>query len=267
MSLLTFLVAMLMANAVNASAIHVRQEAAPPCQEQVPSEEFVEISRKLRLEASNSSLTRRQQENFNIQVYAHVVYDHTRGNRGYVQEHLIASQIQIMNQHYRNVGISFTLADVDKTRHPRWAYGYDEFAMKENLRKGGYADLNMYFVASIPGGAAGGSRTYGICYYPIPRQLQFVEFIRDGCTVIAQSVPGVDGWVKQNHIATHEVGHYLGLYHTFEWGNWGERICSPGDDVGDTYPQEQPSHYNTRPMVWACRGWQRSNMYNFMDYS
>ncbi|KAF5138010.1 hypothetical protein E5D57_001789 [Metarhizium anisopliae] len=84
MSLLTFLVAMLMANAVNASAIHVRQEAASPCQEQVPSQEFVDISRKLRLEASNSSLTRRQQGNFNIRVYAHVVFHYGGAAGGYV---------------------------------------------------------------------------------------------------------------------------------------------------------------------------------------
>ncbi|EXU97582.1 peptidase M43 family protein [Metarhizium robertsii] len=254
MSLLTFLVAMLMANAVNAGAIHVRQEAASPCEEQVPSQEFVEISRKLRLEASNSSLTRRQLENANIQVYAHVVFDYGRADGGYVQQ-------------YRYVGISFTLADVSYTRNTQWAYGYDEIRMKYYLRRGGYADLNMYFIASFPGEERYGPRTFGICYYPIPRQLEYVEFIRDGCTVIAQSVPGVEGWVNQNHIATHEVGHYLGLYHTFESGNWGERRCFPGDDIDDTYPQEEPSRDDPRPKVWACGGWRRSNMYNFMDYS
>lgn len=87
MPLLTFLVGMLIANTVNASAIYVRQEAASPCEEQVPSQEFLDISRKLRLEASNSSLTRRQeqQENFNIRVYAHNVYVHEAAYGGYVE--------------------------------------------------------------------------------------------------------------------------------------------------------------------------------------
>lgn len=172
-----------------------------------------------------------------------------------------------MNQHYRNVGISFTLAHVDDIWNPTWARGYDELGMKNKLRRGGYADLNIYFVASIPGGAADGSKAAGFCYLPIPRRLDSWELVLDGCVLIAQEVPGVEGWTGRDMAATHEVGHYLGLYHIFESGNRGELRCSPGDDVDDTYPQEEPSHYNTRPTVWACDGWQRSNMYNFMDYS
>ncbi|KAK9443268.1 metalloprotease 1 precursor [Metarhizium brunneum] len=231
---------MLMANAVNASAIHVRQEAASPCQEQVPSEEIVEISRKLRLEASNSSLTRRQQGIFNIRVYAHVVFHYGMAAGGYVPEHLIANQIQIMNRHYRNVGISFTLADVDEEWNPAWAHGYDELVA-------------------------------GFCYLPIPRRLDWWELVLDGCVVIAREVPMVEGWTGRDMAATHPVGHYLGLYHTFESGNRGERRCFPGDDIDDdiddAYPQEIPSYDNPQPIVRACGGRQRSNMYNFMDYS
>ncbi|KID83928.1 metalloprotease 1 [Metarhizium guizhouense ARSEF 977] len=267
MSLITFLVAMLMANAVNASAIHVRQEAASPCEEQVPSQEFLDISRKLRLEASNSSLTRRQQGDFNFRVYAHVVFAYERADGGFVEKPLIEQQIQIMNEHYRNAGISFTLDSVSYTRNFHWAHGFDELGMKHNLRQGGYADLNMYFVAPIPSGSADGSRTLGVCYLPIPRQLEDLEFINDGCTLTAQSVPGVEGWIHKDFVATHEVGHYLGLYHTFEKGVWGQRMCFPGDDVEDTYPQEGPSYNSLDQMVWACGGWQQSNTFNFMDYS
>lgn len=174
-----------------------------------------------------------------------------------------------MNEHYKNAGISFTLESVSHTRNFLWAHGIDELGMKHNLRQGGYADLNLYFVASMDG-----SRALGYCQYPVPRQPEDLEFIDDGCMVAAECIPGIEGGINMrintDWVVTHEVGHYLGLRHTFDGGQGGERLCFPGDDVEDTYPQETPSWASpdpTAPMVWACGGLQQSNMFNFMDYS
>jgi len=59
---------------------------------------------------------------------------------------------------------------------------------------------------------------------------------------------------------THEMGHYLGLYHTFQGGCDGE-----GDYVSDTSAQ--------RVFTAGCPSYKKSscgskdNIHNFMDYS
>ncbi|MEM6642515.1 MAG: M43 family zinc metalloprotease [Bacteroidota bacterium] len=62
-------------------------------------------------------------------------------------------------------------------------------------------------------------------------------------------------------IATHEVGHWLGLYHTFQRG------CSgPGDYVPDTPPaSEEPISLGECPLEVSTCG-NRRNIENYMDY-
>ncbi|KAJ6447180.1 DNA replication complex GINS protein psf2 [Purpureocillium lavendulum] len=53
------------------------------------------------------------------------------------------------NEGYAPAGITHTLDGVDYTKNQAWAFGADEMGMKAKLRKGGYSDLNVYFVAQI----------------------------------------------------------------------------------------------------------------------
>lgn len=74
--------------------------------------------------------------------------------------------------------------------------------------------------------------------------------------------------MKEDMVTTHEVGHWLGLPHTFEG-------CDVGDGIEDTFPQERPTGrcsnrgkgVNSQPTVEACGALQYSNELNFMDYS
>lgn len=72
---------------------------------------------------------------------------------------------------------------------------------------------------------------------------------------------------------THEVGHYLGLYHVFQGSSCGDNDSNPPGpiDVNDTPAQSNP-HYgcpsvtNCSNVPAACTG-STDNFYSFMDYS
>lgn len=67
--------------------------------------------------------------------------------------------------------------------------------------------------------------------------------------------------------ATHEVGHYLGLFHTFQ-GSCGSAAApyTSGDLISDT-PRERLPSYGCAPSASACQGAGMNPIENYMDYS
>lgn len=126
------------------------------------------------------------------------------------------TQIDEMNSAYSTSSFQFSLQNISYTENESWSNNGDDMAMKRALRKGDYASLNLYFVATIEG------TVVGRCYYPTNARPGSDTFYRDGCLVKASTTP-------HGTTAPHEVGHWLGLYHTFQGG------CSePGDHIDDT---------------------------------
>lgn len=130
--------------------------------------------------------------------------------------------------------VNETLASVNK--------GDDiETVVKQALRKGTYADLNLFYIAYLtvgPGNEGTGWSTWpwGLSTWTPNGTAQPTDFDKsvDGCFVNSATVPnGTNDWgYNQGKIAVHEAGHWFGLFHVFEGG------CSgPGDYVNDTYPQ------------------------------
>ncbi|HLM47080.1 MAG TPA: zinc metalloprotease [Myxococcaceae bacterium] len=160
----------------------------------------------------------------NIPVYVHVINKGTGISNGDIPDTMIAAQIDVLNAAYANTPFRFTVVATDRTTNSTWytaGHGTTaEAQMKAALRKGSADDLNMYF--SSPGGGLLGWATFPSSYASSPS--------KDGVVILNTSLPGgTAAPYNEGDTGTHEVGHWLGLYHTFQGG-----CTSPGESVSDT---------------------------------
>ena len=192
----------------------------------------------------------------NVNVYFHVIHN-SDGTGGDVTSQMIDAQVQVLNAAFSG-HYSFTLAGVDHTNNTRWfntGPGGAEKKMKNALRQGSADDLNIY-TNDAGGGSLLGWATFPSSYDRQPSM--------DGVVVLWSTLPGGgccgDYVYDQGDTGTHEVGHWIGLYHTFQGG------CNePGDYVSDT-PAEQSPQYDCVERD-SCAGGGTDPIHNFMDYT
>lgn len=149
----------------------------------------------------------------------------------------IRDQIEVMNKDFRRTRLNFELADVTRTENADWFDNVgpgspEQTAMKTQLRRGGEQTLNIYSVGfdgpTVDNGLLGYA-TFPVDYSSDPKD--------DGVVVRFSTLPG-GSTVPYNlgRTATHEVGHWVGLYHTFQGGCTGN-----GDFVADTPAEASPA--------------------------
>jgi len=191
-----------------------------------------------------------------INVYYHVINNGSSAANGNVPLAQIQSQIQVLNAAFGSHGWSFTLAGVTRTTNSRWYSlrqgSKNEKDMKNALRTGTADDLNIYS-ANLQGGLLGWA-TFPSSYTGSPKM--------DGVVILYSSVPGGSAApYNEGDTATHEIGHWMGLYHTFQGGCTGS-----GDFVADT-PAEASPAYGCPSGRNTCSGTGVDPIENFMDYS
>lgn len=142
----------------------------------------------------------------------------------------LEKQVKVLNNAYKPSAISFNLRDADWTVNSTWAMGNDSNVMRNSLHKGDKTTLNLYFLESLDGvHPKERLGPLGTCSFP-SRLDQKDWRAYDGCLIHAGTVPG-GSLHRENYglIAVHEVGHWFGLFHTFQNGCEGD-----GDMVDDT---------------------------------
>jgi hypothetical protein len=177
------------------------------------------------------------------------------GSQGNVTTSQMSQQISILNSAFSGTGVSFVW------RYYRYINNSTYFGMtpgssaeancKNTYHYGDNRWLNIY--SANPSGGLLGWATFPWDYSSKPNM--------DGVVLLYTSVPGGSGApFNLGDTGTHEVGHWAGLYHTFQGGCSGS-----GDYVSDT-PPHTVNYGCPGSSTNTCSGGGNDPVRNFMNY-
>jgi hypothetical protein len=222
-----------------------------------------------------------------IDVYVHIIEECDSNECKIVSAGMVAEQIAVLNKAYggtdvlggpnqiygdmpdyetppENTGFTFTLAGTTWHQNSTWYNARPNSQAEEDMKttiRGSTMpteykkELHMYLT--------GGGGYLGWAYFPT--SIDDSYWWLDGVVVMDRSLPGGGTTVySEGDTATHEVGHWLGLYHTFDGGCQGS-----GDLIADTEP-ERSANYGCPFDRNTCKGKDDTGpdpIFNFMDYT
>jgi hypothetical protein len=210
-----------------------------------------------------------------ITVNLHVIYSGSEGN---VSDSQLDAQIAVLNNNYAgrdyngnpvagaaNTGYTFVRGTTDRTNSSKWFKmtpgSRAEQQAKNALVKNPTTSLNLY--TCKPGQNLLGWATFPWNLAGNPNM--------DGVVIHYGSLP--NGYLSPYNLggtATHEVGHWIGLYHTFQGGCTGGDVlpgCANGGDYVCDTPAEATSTSGCPDSKDTCSGGGADPIHNYMDYS
>jgi hypothetical protein len=191
-----------------------------------------------------------------VPVYVHVMA--ASNGDGDVTNKQITQQIAVLNETFgggesrtaSDSGFSFTLAGIDRYFNDSWHLDHASASYRKQTRLGGANALNMWLVDF---------KYLGIATFPWDYEKSPGT---DGIRVHFDSIPG--GSIPNYNLgetATHEAGHWFGLYHTFQGG-----CTEENDGVADTPAQSSPTTGCPEGRD-SCALPGLDPIHNYMDYS
>jgi hypothetical protein len=190
-----------------------------------------------------------------IPVVVHVISEDGTRSNGNVPDSMIKDQIAVLNAAFAgNTSFTFKLTKTNRVTRPAWypiiSGSTAERQMKSTLRQGGKETLNLY---------TGDLSNDLLGWATFPQRTLKSD---DGVVILAESMPGGNATnYNLGDTGTHEVGHWLNLYHTFQGGCNGQ-----GDQVSDTAAEASPA--NACPTGRnTCAAAGADPIHNFMDYT
>lgn len=214
---------------------------------------------------------------YRVPVVFHVI--RSTSGQGNLSAAQVQSQVDILNEDFRalpgtpgsggfDTGIEFFLATSDPQGNPTTGITYTtNNTWFSDRQTSSYTtalawDTNRYLnVYTNSGGGALG-------YVPnLPQAGNLVGQTNDRIVVawdtVGRNAPGAP--YNQGRTLTHEVGHYLGLFHTFDGGCGSASACnSSGDLICDTNPESQP-RFGCPGSASSCGS--PDPYRNYMDYT
>jgi len=227
----------------------------------VSAEKAKAIQRDLHTKLANQA---RKAGTATVPVVFHVVY--ASDGTGNVSDSAIAAQITELNQDFAgaenpgtaaNTGFSFTLQATRRWQNDAWFNDPDsasgEAALKTPTHEGDQRTLNIW-----------STNTSFLGYATFPWDFTSAPKL-DGIVIQWGSLPGGPiANFNEGKTASHEAGHWFGLFHTFQGG------CSKtNDEVADTPAQRSPTSGCPEGKD-TCKGKQNPGLdpiHNYMDYS
>jgi Predicted Zn-dependent proteases len=200
---------------------HARQQCGTAS---MPQEQVMDIKRAV----ENWLLIedRDDPEPVHVLIAWHVI--HTSTGAGNITDDAIYTCIEWLNETFLPHFISFTVDSIDRTENDDWFnnwYGNDAWPGMQALNVDPYHYLNIYSANLYADGVAGWSylgNGFGASDYRQSVNLDFRE-VQWG-----------------NDTNTHEVGHHMGLPHTFN------NTCSQDSDGIDDTPRHHEDY------LWSC---------------
>jgi len=180
---------------------------------------------------------------------------------GLISTAVIEQQTEVLNNAYNDFGYTFVTSNIDSAVNAGWYYATDS----HKFETGQWSNTDQYLAMaqamtidvthSINYFWTGARLTSGLGVHP----WSFPEDdSRHGLFCGNYTIPGGEPGLNLGITGVHEVGHYLGLYHTFENG-----CSSPGDEVEDT-PYQSEANYLCPTSNYSCGSY--DDIGNYMDY-